>query len=377
MSGVNPVVMIQMLMNYHQQGLDSTAKRYFMPRTFAFQHNNRMRVHRETEDETKRRKSRLDVSTCKAAERVIRSQLEKTLKGRIGKVWIDPDLERVAVPLETATGNSGFGILPTGSRIKIPEGKFIRAFTYWEKVNDIDLSVFALTEKGEQEEFSWRNMYRKQGTDITYSGDQTSGYEGGSEYFDINVQEFAAIHPEYRYLIFCNNVYSGIDFSECECYAGFMIREEDPKKVPSWKGERETNVPLFNGEKDRDILAGEIFDPKTVQTSYRIDNKGTFSYLFAIDLETREMVWLNIMRSDRVRVAGTTGVDWLTKYLNMVDVFNLRDLYSMAGTLVYSAQNADVIVSDRNVSTFSDNPSIEYVHSWDFEKMLSLLQSGS
>lgn len=373
MSGVNPVVLIQMILNYHQMGEISEYqmnpnpaddKKYLPkdPRTFVFQKNNTIRVHKETEDEVKRRKSNLSFSTIRVAENAIRRQLGNALKDRIGKVWIDPKLEKLAVPLQTATGNSGFGVLPTGSRIKIPEGKFIRAFTYWEKVNDIDLSAFALTEDGRQKEFSWRNMWDKQGNDITYSGDQTSGYYGGSEYLDINIELFKRNHPDYRYLVFCNNVYSGINFSQCDCKAGFMIRGE--YNVPLWKGEK---------REERKFIGGETFDPKTVATSYRINAESTFAYLFAIDLETREMVWLNLTREGHTRVAGTTNMGWLMKYLNMANVFNLKDLYTMASEMIVSnPAAADILVTDK-----TDLPhgwSDSTVHSWDFEKMLSLLK---
>ena len=391
MSGVNPVVLIQMLMNYHRMGESdkfelkpTDEKRYIPkdPRTFVFQKNNRLRVHRETDEEVNKRKSNLPFSTVRVAENTIRRQLAKVLKGRCGKIWIDPDLEKLAVPLETATGNSGFGVLPTGSRIKIPEGKFIRAFTYWEKVNDIDLSAFALTEDGKQEEFSWRNMFMKQGTDITFSGDQTSGYNGGSEYLDINVDLFKWNHPDYRYIVFCNNVYSGINFSDCYCKAGFMIREENPELVLPWKGERDPKTPgrVKYEDFDTEKLQPKIFDPNTVATSYQINTKSMFAYLFAIDLKTREMVWLNVSREGRTTVAGTTGMDWLKKYLTMTDILSLKDLYAMAGEIVDSPGDADILVTDaedilrRNYGPWSCEQ--KFIHSWDFEKMLNLLKAG-
>lgn len=387
MSGVNPVVLIQMLMNYHHMGetykfeLKPTDEKRYVPkdpRTFVFQKNNRLRVHKETEDEVKRRKSNLPFSTVRVAENTIRRQLAKTLNGRVGKVWFDPNLEGLAIPLETATGNSGFGVLPTGSRIKIPEGKFIRAFTYWEKVNDIDLSAFALTEDGKQEEFSWRNMYAKQGQDITFSGDQTSGYNGGSEYLDINLEKFKLNYPDYRYIVFCNNVYSGINFSDCYCKAGFMIREENPELILPWKGERDPKTPgrVKYEDFDTEKLQPKIFDPNTVATSFRINTQSMFAYLFAIDLKTREMVWLNVSREGRTTVAGTTGMDWLKKYLTMTDILSLKDLYRMAGEIVADPADADILVTDNGAKNLDRIGETEIVHSWDFEKMLGLLKAG-
>ena len=80
MSGVNPVVLIQMMMNYHRMAecgeyeLKPTGEKKYVPkdpRTFVFQKNNRLRIHRETDDEVKRRKSNLPFSTVRIAEYVI------------------------------------------------------------------------------------------------------------------------------------------------------------------------------------------------------------------------------------------------------------------------------------------------------------------
>ena len=217
-------------------------------------------------------------------------------------------------------------------------------------------------------------MYSKQGQDIAFSGDQTSGYKGGSEYLDINVERFKASHPDFRYIVFCNNVYSGINFDQCYCKAGFMIREENPDMILPWKGERNPEMPDRVRYEDYDMtkFQPKIFDPNTVATSFQINAKSMFAYLFAIDLETREMVWLNLSREGRVTVAGTTGMDWLKKYLTMTDILSLKDLYRMAGTMVDRPEDADILVTDRSSASDSEN----LVHSWDFEKMLGLLKAG-
>ena len=165
-------------------------------------------------------------------------------------------------------------------------------------------------------------------------------------------------------VVFCNNVYSGIDFHDCECRAGFMVR--DNRNAPCWKGERTAPV---NHE--------AIFDPKTVQTSFKINAESTFAHLFAIDLYTREMIWLNLARNDRVRVAGTSDMDFLLRYLTITDAFNVGTLYTYAANEVTSdPKSADVIISDKepDPKVLFDNPAVEVVHSWDIEKMLRLLQ---
>ena len=373
MSALNPIVIVQMLMQYHNGRQDNT------PRTFAFTRNGTLHINRETEDEIKRRKSVLREHTVRKAEGKFQKLLKTALKDRIGNVWIDPEMKKIAVPLQMSAGNSGFGVLPTGSRVDIPEGKFIRAFTYWEKVNDIDLSCFAITESGQQAEFSWRNMYGLQGSGIAYSGDQTSGFNGGSEYFDIDLASFKRLHPDYRYLVFTNNVYSGINFSQYDCKAGFMIREENPKKVPMWKGERNANrdvAGFFHDVHPKDPKdAPPVFDPKTVETSFRINAESTFAYLFAIDLDRRQMVWLNMERAGNTRVAGTTDMSFLLRYMTVTDVFSVYDLYDWAGVTVKNPEDADIAVGDREIPGLLKNGCV-WVHSWDIEKMHRLLTAG-
>ena len=107
------------------------------------------------------------------------SKLEEACAGTLGRVYADEGMRRIALPLQEGTSMGGVGTLPRGSRLPIPEGKKIRAFTYWERVDDIDLSAFALGEDGDQIEFSWRTFYG--GRSIVFSGDETSGYRGESE----------------------------------------------------------------------------------------------------------------------------------------------------------------------------------------------------
>lgn len=341
MSKVNPIILLQMMMHYHNYKDDRTN------RSFAFTKNNRLRVHKETDDELKKRKSFVPKTVRSVAEMEFKSLLKDALKDRVGKVYMDdPDqLKKLAVPLNAGVGDSGYGILATGSRIKIPEGKVIRAFTYWEKVNDIDLSCFAMDEEGNREEFSWRNMWSKQCREIAYSGDQTNGYNGGSEYFDINIDYFKTFHPGFRYIVFCDNVYSGVTFKKCVAKAGFMIRSV--------------------------VLSGEIFEPKTVQTSYILNLDSTFCYLFAIDLKTMEMVWLNLAREGRHAVAGTTDMSFILDKLDITDVFNVHDLITLsAKSIVDHPDDADIIISDSR----RQGPLNNVIRSWDTNWFVELIQ---
>ncbi|MGX8716084.1 MAG: hypothetical protein ACSW8A_10075, partial [Lachnospiraceae bacterium] len=260
----NVTVLIQQLIQYSRYKGGNQA------RTFKFNRYNRLVVHSETGKECARRRSVISEGQAAMLADRIADQLRRVLKNRLGKVYIDPAMKNYAVPLQEGLSHSGYGTLPRGSRIHLPEGKKLRAFTYWERVDDIDLSVFGLDEKGDRTEFSWRTMADLQSAGIVFSGDETSGYQGGSEYFDIDVEQFRKAYPDIHYLVFCDNVYSGIPFAECFCKAGYMTRDLED--------------------------SGQVYEPKTVKSSFAVDGNTTFAYLFGFDLLANDFVWFNMDR---------------------------------------------------------------------------------
>jgi hypothetical protein len=331
-------------------------------RAFRFVRHNTMRVHAELPKEVKRRKSMISRGQSAIVSRFVEENLRRNLRGKLGKVYVDEAMKKIALPLQEATAQGGIGVLAKGSRLPIPDGKKLRAFTYWEKVDDIDLSVIGMDEEGLQTEFSWRTMAMNQSGAITYSGDETSGYNGGSEYFDIDLEKFHELYPAIRKLVFCDNVYSGFNFETCYCTAGFM---------------------------KRDLLdSGEIYEPKTIESAFRVNCPGMFAYLFGIDLEKREFVWLNLSRDAHVTVAGTTSLAFLLDYFDVTEKMNVYRFFEwMATELVTDPAKADVIVSDRReiweqanvgatdgqVSGNLEQKEKEWIHSYDFEKLLALM----
>ncbi|MBR3224124.1 MAG: hypothetical protein IKF78_02235 [Atopobiaceae bacterium] len=337
----NKILLIQLLYHY-ANGVSRE------PRVFAFQRLGMMHVYHEDGSQSIKRHSFLNENMATRTCLCVLSALERTCKGTLGKVYANEDMRRIGLPLQEGTSMSGVGTLPRGSRIPIPDGKKIRAFTYWERVNDIDLSAFALEEDGGQIEFSWRTLNwggSSKGKPLVFSGDQTSGYEGGSEYFDIDFDVFRERYPNSRYIVFCDNVYSGVPFFSCVCRAGYMMRDVED--------------------------SGEVYEPATVKSSFAITCKSTFAYLFAIDLRTREIVWLNVARFGSRHVAGTTQMSFLKRYLEATSVINLYDFARMLATeVVDDPKQADVVFSDKIVPM---REGADLIRSQDTERVVELL----
>ncbi|MBQ3372962.1 MAG: hypothetical protein IJG40_07510 [Oscillospiraceae bacterium] len=336
----NTIVLLQL---YFEYALSSPAER----RIFRFAKHSMLYKHTETDEELARRKTVLPRTIRITAQEMIEKKLRNLLKNRLRRVCYDPQLNGLAIPLQEGTSLSGFGALPRGSRLPLPDGKIIRAFTYWEKVNDIDLSVIGICRDGSRREFSWRTMASSQSTAIAFSGDVTRGYNGGSEFFDIDIVQFCEKYPDVRYLVFCDNVFSGSPFKDCICTAGYMMRDR--------------------------FDSGEIFEPKTVHTSYRIDCDSTIAMLFAFDLDTNEFVWLNLAVKGRTRIAGTQEIQSMLRYLECVKVLPFRSLIEMmAQEMTEDLEEADLVISDRQIDVL---PEIPVIHSYDLDKMVALINS--
>ena len=336
----NTVVLLQLLYQYGgYQGAGEA-------RSFRFARFGQLKIHEETEEERHARRSTLTPEQAEQLYTQIREKLSLAVRGRLGKVYVDPALNKVALPMQESTAQGGYGVLPKGSRLPLPEGKKIRAFTYWEKVDDIDLSAIGLRRDGLQEEFSWRTMYAAQSEALTFSGDETSGYHGGSEYFDVDLALVRELYPQLRYLIFCDNVFSHSTFRECVCRAGYMLRD-----LPD---------------------SGKVFEPKTVKSSFTVDCDSTFAYLFALDPDSREFVWLNVAREGKAHIAGETRLGFLAPYLEATRILDLAGFARMAATeLVDDPAQADTVFSDRDLAL---PETAEQIHSFDTARVLRLIQ---
>ena len=340
----NKVVLAQLIVHFYCHNHPGR-------RVFHFARMNRLIKHAETPREAGRRKSILDEDFARHVLARLEDALGQACHGKLGKVYADPALHNTALPLQESTSQGGFGTLPRGSRIPLPSHKKLRAFVYWEKVGDIDLSCQGLDEQGNLiSEFSWRQIDEEFSNSeaITYSGDETSGWDGGSEYFDIDPVLFRQAYPRIRYAVVCANVYTwGRRFSSCVCRAGYMMR---------------------------DVLdSGEVFEPSTVESSFTVDCDSSAAFLYALDLQEDVFVWLNVAHESSQRVAGNENLGFLLDYFRYADAISLYDFARMLATeVVDTPQEADVIFSDEELALRDDQ---RQIRSRDTAAVLGLLNS--
>ena len=130
-------------------------------------------------------------------------------------------------------------------------------------------------------------------------------------------------------------------------------------------------------EYDKDFLdkddSGQVFEPKTVLSSFVVNSKSTFCYLFAVDLASSEFVWLNCARASMAAVAGETYLWFLTDIINVTDLLNVKWFFELLATEVCDdISSADVVVTDKSI----DVPAgVTVIREYDTEKIIALMNS--
>lgn len=351
----NPIILMQLIQHYNDYNRKPNEAR-----SFSFNKFNMKRSHRETDEEIKRSKSHLnELEVRYLKDYFTKAFYELTGKKKAGKVYLEDGMKDITIPLDTSTSNGGVGCLPTGSRMAIPNGAIVRAFTYWEKVNDIDLSCWLVDKDFKNiQKFDWNSWgnrrfhYANWDIDaVTFSGDQTSGFNGGSEYFDIDIDKVMKAYSGSRYMIFFNNVYSGVKFKDVFCKAGYMLRDR--------------------------FDSGEVYEPKTVQTAFNITSDSTYCALFAIDLQNREMVWLNQNVDSNARCSFAEDNSWVKKYLNLAKYLNVYKLFENVGEKVNDPKECvgenDYIITKEPIDTnFETKATI--ITAYTPEKIVSFIE---
>lgn len=283
--------------------------------TFIYNYYGRTITHRDKREN----KPVLEKSESILLAAQIRESLKFKNTGK--KIYIVPKAGNYAMPI-WADEINGVGVMPTGSRINIPESKVVRAFVYWETEPDLDLSAIAISREQGIREFSWRTTLNCASEGIVFSGDVTDGYKGGAEYFDIDFDIFNERYKDFDYIVFNVNNFSNHigTFDKFVSRAGFMTRDK--------------------------LNSGEIFEPKTVKSAFDLTVKARQATMFALDLKNRQLVWIN-KAPEAGACAGDSDITVYLKYVDVTKLFNLKWFFeNIAGSVTADPSEADIIVSD-------------------------------
>ena len=342
----NPIVLYQLMSTLSTDDGDK-------PRTFIFFSDNKVKTHRETEYEAAWRKSKLSATTSKFLADILLEKIKTYYKNlpSLGKVYVADNFYKLGMPTNTSASGKGIDVLPIGSRIPCT-GNAIRTFVHWKDAFDIDSSLIVVDKDNNLSTMGWFNYSYGSAMhdgDILFSGDITG--RNGAEYFDIKLDELAA--KGYKYVVqtfhgYCSKLDSG------EIYAGYQ---------------------------NKNNLKTKAWDPKNIETQFRVQGDSRGCIAFAIDIQNREMIILNQIIDDDGRVVRPEGFKTIEKYLQPDYLkVNIGMIAACRGELVDNPSEADVVFDDNFVPELYDEygeirTPVEAIRSWELEKLVAFVNT--
>lgn len=328
----NPIVVIQLVTNL--LNIDKV-------RTFRFYAKNKIKSHRETTDEVNKRQSNLSVGMRNFLKDAMYRKVEDYYRNlpRIGKVFIDEEFKKVALPLNTTATGDGLDVYPTGSRLII-KGNYIRAFTYWENVFDIDTSVSFIKDSKVINTLYWGNYHTRYfGQSALTSGDDRGST--GSEYIDFRISELRDMG--YTYAVYVINGYGG----------------------------KLNKGNIYTGYQNKDNLDTQAWQPNNIELKIKVKGDSRVFIPFIIDLQTNEMIIINQMLNSSNRVITSEEYKTIEPYMNSehIELFNVYNIASLRGDVIDNPEDADIVFSN-NYNALENQLTVS---TFEVDKLVKLL----
>ena len=223
---------------------------------------------------------------------IIRNALQASYKtrenpfGNAKEIYIDPLCWSLKIPSFTRTISDTAGrVVGRGSRFSGGNKDVIRLFAWWLNIdpskgdnynNRVDLDLTAVLFDDNLDflaQCSWTNLRsgsNRGGYAFVHSGDITDAPRpnGGSEFLDVYKSGIHAQYPKARYVI---------------------------PYIVNFTGQPIKNVENLMGWMDRDSAqAGEIYEPRTVNTSFSSTAESTMVVPFIYDVQSNEIIWVDL-----------------------------------------------------------------------------------
>ena len=317
-------------------------------RTFSFYAKNRVKTHIETDYEARWRKSRLNDATKKLVHDMCFEKIAEHYVNTefLGKVYIAPNFYKVAMPINTSASGKGIDVPTTGTRLPI-NGTKIRSFVHWENAYDIDSSTVYEYADGKLEYINFTNYdYRNYNGAARFSGDVTSSK--GTEYFDLDLES---------------------------------LKKQGIKRVVfTFHGFRSTlnDGEIYCGYQNKENFNTRAWDPKNIELKIHVKGEKRAYVAFAIDLDTMEIIVLNLMRDEDSQVVTSKDFKAVASFMDPAKLELNMGLIAewRAAEIVSTPEEADVVFADDYVAKEVElvdgetpKPAQIVIRSFDVEKL--------
>ena len=223
---------------------------------------------------------------------------------KMSNVWIDEELKNIPMPKNMRSVSSSLVPIIRGERIKVKnkDAKVIRAFVHWfdERGNqDLDLTAIFIGDN-KVEHIGWNGGHNS--ILGCYSGDVRHKKGACAEYIDIKVDK--ALANGYKYVVMDVRNYNNTGFNSLpQCVGGCMERE--------------------------DAVKGEVWLPKTIEGSMRLQSESNSTIMFVFDLEKMEYIILDVDSIGNVASSNFQEISNSIREYCEPPVFSVYDLIMM------------------------------------------------
>lgn len=258
----------------------------------------------------------------------------------LGRCYLAPELADRVVPLAQRSASRSLRTLVRGSRMPLPESRYIRLFLWWTNGHsrtDIDLSTAFF-----DGDFVYRDLvayYNLRGYGGHHSGDIVDAPQGAAEFIDLDLQLLR--DKGLRFVVPCVNSYTNQPYCDLpECFAGWMARS--------------------------DVDSGEAFEARTVEDRLDLSANQQTCLPFIIDLEQRCILWTDIGLGGYPRwnnVANNlSGISLMLRAMTSLAAPDLHTLFALhaeaRGSRVDRPEQADTLFGLREGITPFDTDRI-------------------
>ncbi|HEX5682743.1 MAG TPA: TerD family protein [Ideonella sp.] len=260
---------------------------------------------------------------AEVCERALMERFSK--RPPLGRCFVEESLSDFMAPLVQRSASKSLRTVTRGSRLPLPDTRFIRLFLWWKNGRsrtDIDLSVaFYDCDFVYSGIVSYYNLKSYGGY---HSGDIVDAPQGASEFIDLDLSKLA--DKGVRYVVTSLNSYTAQPYCDLpECFTGWMARS--------------------------DLNSGEVYEPRTVVDRIDVGAATSICLPMVIDIEQRRVVWADIGLTARVGWNNThnnlSGVSLMLRsiiHTPRPDLGTLFRLHAQArGQLAPSKAEADTV----------------------------------
>lgn len=240
---------------------------------------------------------------------------------KLGKVYIDPELDKIPLPTNMRSLNFSLRPVIRGQRTPWdnPNAIVIRSYFHWTDdlgVLDPDLSGSFVNEKNRSTYISYSQM---KDTMACHSGDIIARRGKNAEYIDVDVQK--ALDAGWRYVCFDVRNFRGGSLASMQGIFGIMERDY-PESDKHWL-------------------------PETVSNAFSCESTASNTLMGILDLKTKEYIHLDVDSAGNTTAAGDQkNIIEKIKMYSEPPAFSVGDLLRLhaeaRGEIVSTPEEADI-----------------------------------